>query len=160
MFSINDPEIQRLEPCSVIRQLAEFGLLPGREGEVIDLSNAEPGPAPAANGSGPPRLVHWRRSKHPILMAWPSEDGRTLQAWCAPCGRFHTHGRHGHPGTCWRLLRGRECECALHAEPYSMRRIPCTCPPGSGDGHRGAHCASLSRSPMKATGYVVREVRP
>lgn len=134
--------------------LAPARLLPERVAAVIDLSNAEPDPAPAAAGSRPPKLVNWRRSKHPILLAWPSEDGRTLQAWCPGCGRFHQHGRHG------AIEDHGPCSCALHAEPYRMRRIPCTCPPGAGDGPREAHCSGNSRSPFKESGYMVREIRP
>ncbi len=37
-------------------------------------------------------------------------------------------------------------------------RLPCTCPLGSGDGHRVAHCSD-PRSPYYASGYVLREVR-
>jgi hypothetical protein len=150
-----DPADYRLDPCSITYQLAACGLLPAGAGAVIDLSNSEPEPAPVTNGSGPPKLVNWRRSKYPMLMAWPSADGRTLQAWCPPCGKLHTHGRHGADQDC-----GPACPCPMHGGGHNSLRSPCLCPPGSGDGHRGAHCASLSRSPMKATGYVIREVRP
>ncbi len=94
-----------------------------------------------------------RRSKYPILPAWPSEDGRTLRAYCPWCQVWHTHGRHGADEDC-----GPDCPCQMHGGNHN-KPWPCRCGPGSGDGHRIAHCADLSRSPFKERGYVVREVR-
>jgi hypothetical protein len=103
----------------------------------------------------PPPRARRRRTRWPrgtvVLRAVASEDGRTLAAWCVYCHREHTHGRHGacEPGT---------CDCQLHAKPYRMRRVPCTCPVGSGDGPRGAHCRP--GSPLAERDYWVQEARP
>ena len=128
---------------------------------VIDLARPSPNGQAGRTATGtrtgewPPRLVNWRRSRHPVLAAWPSANGVTLLAWCPWCQVWHVHGRHGADSDCAR----RGCRCQLHGGNHHAR-LPCTCPPGSGDGHRTAHCYSLSRSPLKATGYVIREVRP
>src|SRR5205823_2440205 len=52
--------------------------------------------------------------------------------------------------------------CPQHALPARLHRDdlkagPCTCPPGSGDGHRVAPCTAPG-SPYKTTGYVIKEV--
>jgi hypothetical protein len=128
---------------------------------VIDLAQPSlTGQAPPAGlvVSWPPRLVNQHRSKFPVLPAFPSPDGRTLLGFCYWCQVWHVHGRHGHPDDCRRRLKGQDCTCGLHPD-YHASRGPCTCPPGSGDGHRTAHCYTLSQSPLKATGYVVREMR-
>jgi hypothetical protein len=38
-------------------------------------------------------------------------------------------------------------------------KYPCTCPPGSGDGHRVAHCHDRN-SPYDDTGYIAVEMPP
>jgi hypothetical protein len=149
MPSINDPEIQRLEPCSITYQLAAYGLLPEREGEVIDLSNSGP------DDQRPPprqkrRRVRWPRGAV-VLRAVASEDGRALLAWCVYCHREHIHGRHGADSDC-----GPGCGCQLHGGGRCGRG-PCTCPVGAGDGPRGAHCSSNSGSPLAESGYWVQE---
>lgn len=74
-------------------------------------------------------------------------EGRYLTFRCAYCGRPHWHGAHS-------SLCAPGCPCELHRD-YD-RAGPCICPPGSGDGHRAAHCTG--RSPYRRTGYVLREV--
>lgn len=157
MAHITDPASQGL---GIAAQIAAIEAGP----VVIDL--ARPSPSGQARQAGrmaadarpviswPPRLVNPRRSKFPILPAWPGPDGRTLQAWCPWCQVWHVHGRHGADADC-----GPACPCGMHGGRHHSYRGPCLCPPGSGDGHRGAHCYSLSRSPLKETGYVIREVR-
>jgi hypothetical protein len=151
---------------SISRQLLEieYGLA-GQAGTtaVLELSNGSPEPATVATrrprpATGPPRLVNGRRSKFDVLAAFPSANGRLLYGWCPTEQKWHAHGRHGHPDTCRRLLRGAECGCRLHDDLHGFRG-PCTCPPGAGDSHRKAHCTD-PRSPWKQDGYEVREVRP
>ena len=136
---------------SIGEQIAaiEAELAAEARGAVIDLSSPS---APAKPVNGRPRLVNARRSKFPVLIAWPSESGRTLNAWCPPCGIFHVHGRHGADSDC-----GPGCECRLHNGNHHSAAA-CLCRPGSGDGHRVAHC--VGESPFKQGGYVVREIRP
>jgi hypothetical protein len=76
----------------------------------------------------------------PVLAA--RRSGVHLLVWCAHCDRDHLHG----------VCSGRpDCPAVR-----SRGRKPCTCPPGSGDGHRVAHCHN-PRSPYRQTGYVLRE---
>jgi hypothetical protein len=96
----------RLGPDSIFAQLAAHGLLPALGGAVIDLSNSS---EPVRTAGTPPRLVNGRRSKFPVLMAWPSANGRTVSAWCPHCCRYHTHGRgDGH----------RVAHCAGDSSPF------------------------------------------
>jgi hypothetical protein len=77
-------------------------------------------------------------------------EGRVqLTFRCPYCRASHYHGRHG---SC------HGCGCPLHGDLHNGRAI-CTCPVGSGDGHRVAHCWTES-SPYRKTGYVLREVTP
>jgi hypothetical protein len=101
-----------------------------------------------------PRQRRKRRPRPgmPVLQGVASENGRLLIVWCPFCGD-HAHGRHGADADC-----GPGCGCVLHAAYTGRARVPCTCPPGSGDGHRGAHCRD--GSPLLATGYWIVEARP
>jgi hypothetical protein len=133
------------------RQLLEIAgaELAGEAGTTtIDLSNAA---APARSVNGMPRLVNRRRSKLPVLAAWPSADGRFLLGFCPWCQKWHQHARHGADADC-----GPGCPCPMHGGGHLTAR-QCLCPPGSGDGHRRAHCPG--DTPFKTGGYVVREVR-
>lgn len=79
--------------------------------------------------------------RRPVLEA--VRDGVRLIVWCTHCGRDHIHG-----------------VCSGDPKCPTMRtrgRFPCTCPRGSGDGHRVAHCHDPA-SPYYETGYVLREV--
>jgi hypothetical protein len=80
----------------------------------------------------------------PVLRA--VRQGVQLTFWCRYCRTHHLHGAHGNCDG---------CGCRLHDSLFG--RGPCTCPPGSGDGHRVAHCWN-PKSPYKATGYILREV--
>lgn len=62
---------------------------------------------------------------------------------CTHCQRPHIHGAcSGDPGCPTMQTKGRKA---------------CTCPTGSGDGHRVAHCADPT-SPYYTSGYILREV--
>jgi hypothetical protein len=82
----------------------------------------------------------------PVLDAHRSDDGTQLSVWCEFCKRDHWHGRH---------------DPATGGTAYDNRRMrfrgDCTCPVGTGDGHRVAHCHNPD-SPYADTGYVLREV--
>lgn len=80
--------------------------------------------------------------KPPTLFARRSKNGGGLDVWCRYCQRDHHHGRHRNGGEC--TYRG------LHSER-------CTCPVGSGDGHRVAHCAGNNDSLYQDTGYILVE---
>jgi hypothetical protein len=108
---------------------------------VIDLSNPHP-----RKRKRPPRP----RPGRPRLTGRATEDGRKLVVWCPYCGE-HAHGRHGADADC-----GEDCPCILHIKYTNRGR--CTCPVGSGDGHRGAHC--VRDTPFTATGYWIVEARP
>ena len=77
----------------------------------------------------------------PVLDGY--RHGVHISIWCPHCRRWHHHG----------VCSGNP---ACPAMPSGSRA--CTCPPGSGDGHRVAHCGHDSGSPYYARGYVVREV--
>lgn len=83
-------------------------------------------------------------SDYPTIECRRSSDGRLLEFTCPWCTRTHTHGRchqDGAPG--------------CNATGYPSPQRPCTCPTGTGDGHRVSHC----RSPQApCNGYVLREV--
>ena len=132
----------------------QMGYVPARHAQagpamVIDLSNS-PSPGTSA-GEPPPRRA--RRGQRrgagsrtlPILQA--RRSGRVLEAWCPPCRCYHTHSVHGADADC-----GPGCGCVMHRGGHG----PCTCPPGSGDGHRTAHCGP--GSPFKDRGYYLEEV--
>ena len=73
-------------------------------------------------------------------------DGAYISVWCSYCKRDHQHGRHDAATGCrWDSLRPEVASC--------------TCPPGTGDGHRVAHCHD-SDSPYADTGYIVKEILP
>jgi hypothetical protein len=108
---------------------------------VADLSNS------GAAASGQPRRTRWPAGM-PVLLAVRS--GVQLAAWCPYCRREHWHGAHD-TARCG----GAGCPCPRHGG----YRGPCLCPPGTGDGHRAAHCASPA-SPLRATGYWIMEVTP
>lgn len=70
-------------------------------------------------------------------------NGPYVDVWCEHCKRDHQHGRHESGTACrWDMMR-----------PDAEK---CTCPLGSGDGHRVAHCGDPD-SPYADSGYVVAE---
>ncbi len=77
----------------------------------------------------------------PVLIA--RGDGNVLDVWCPHCLRDHHHGRHNSNTGCRYKITGYP---------------PCTCPPGSGDGHRVAHCGD-PESPYYDTGYIAVEAQ-
>jgi hypothetical protein len=83
-----------------------------------------------------------------VLQGTATETGRQVAVWCPFCHRYHYHGRH--PSTC----PPGTCACPLHLE-YTARGY-CTCPVGSGDGHRVSPCRD--GSPLAERGYWVQEV--
>ncbi|MER5671144.1 hypothetical protein [Pseudonocardia alni] len=85
------------------------------------------------------------RDEPPVLDAYATRDG-LLKVWCEHDRRWHTHGRHH---------RGTGCR------HNGFTGSPCTCPVGTGDGHRVEHC-TCPGSPYRTTlnGYVLREVGP
>lgn len=79
-------------------------------------------------------------TKAPVILA--RRDGIHLIFRCHYCRRDHAHG-----------------VCSGDPDCPDMRthgRRPCTCPPGSGDGHRVAHCHNPD-SLYRDTGYILRE---
>ena len=149
IFRIENPQASN-GAVSIAEQLG-YGydlVAPARRGghvaEVIDLSI----PTPARPQRRKRRRRRWPRGAV-VLRAVPGWGGRTLLAWCPYCHKEHVHGRHGAIEWC-----GEDCPCALHADLHGRHR--CTCPVGSGDGPREAHCRRDSGSPFK--GYWVTEV--
>jgi hypothetical protein len=91
-------------------------------------------------------------SEPPVIPALRVQTSLTF--YCGWCRCWHWHSVHG---AC-----DSGCSCPMHANLHG-RHERCTCPLGSGDGHRGAHCTpSLFRtrpsSPWIGTGYILREV--
>jgi hypothetical protein len=84
--------------------------------------------------------------KVPVLDARRSADGSQLLAWCKYCRRSHYHGRH-------RLGTG----CIYDWCVTDVIGDVCTCPTGTGDGHRVAHCHN-QKSPYINGGYILKEV--
>lgn len=80
----------------------------------------------------------------PVLDAYRHPDGVHITTWCPHERRWHQHG----------ICRQQPGCARLDASSYDGRG--CTCPPGSGDGHRGAHCTC--RQTPYASGYYLREV--
>lgn len=77
----------------------------------------------------------------PVLGAYRHPDGGHLLAWCPHEQRWHVHGA---------------CRQAAECERREFSDFSCTCPAGSGDGHRGAHC-TCQLSPLGG-GYYLREI--
>lgn len=106
--------------------------------------------------------------RHPIIHAWRTSNGRQLQFWCKFCKDYHTHGRHGSasefngkdsgsllPVRLWRQYVRKYADCT-----YRFGRGFCTCPIGSGDGHRAPHCWNRKPGHYYEHGYILREVEP
>jgi len=76
--------------------------------------------------------------EYPVLVG--RREGVHLIVWCDECGREHFHG----------VCSG---DPACLAQRTFGRRV-CTCPKGSGDGHRVAHCTG---GRYWERGYVIKE---
>lgn len=73
-------------------------------------------------------------------------DGPHLVFHCPHCKHDHRHG------ACQQLPG---CTRATRPDPFG--ELDCTCPPGTGNGHRSAHCTTRSGSPYRTSGYTLRE---
>jgi predicted GIY-YIG superfamily endonuclease len=82
-----------------------------------------------------------RKRTAPVLQG--RIDGAHVVVWCEHCNREHSHGRHDPNSGCKHLM--------------SKDDVPCTCPVGSGDGHRVAHCHDPN-SPYHDGGYTIEEL--
>jgi hypothetical protein len=116
---------------------------------------------------------------YPVVHCWRTDRGAQLTFWCRWCNKFHWHGRH--LGDAYVRCEGAENELSSTAgSPVSDRmwlahlneyasctfndrvcggRGICTCPTGSGDGHRVAHCHN-AKSGYYDHGYILHEVEP
>lgn len=117
--------------------------------------------------------------RYPVIHAWRTKNGSQLQFWCRYCKDYHVHGRHSpndaeyysHPdrvateNPCsplpqrmWLRYLSRFANCTFDSR-YPGGRGICTCPMGSGDGHRAPHCWR-DDSGYKQRGYLLHEVEP
>jgi hypothetical protein len=80
----------------------------------------------------------------PVLLGRRQPQTAHLMVWCPHCKREHPHCGH-HPDN-------PDCR---YSGPGGE---PCTCPRGTGEGSRGAHCDADSDSPYLESGYYVKEV--
>lgn len=123
----------------------------------------------------------------PVVHAWRTRyhGGSQLTFWCRYCKDHHVHGRHSGPGRyvdpddnvvqvrttpeglirripgmarLWKAYVRRFETCRYNPDVPGGRGI-CTCPMGSGDGHRVAHCWKED-SPYFRHGYILHEVEP
>jgi hypothetical protein len=74
-------------------------------------------------------------------------EGVHLVFWCEHEKKWHYHGVHD----------GSNPRCIVSRRGYARSGDACTCPKGSGDGHRCSHC-SCDRSPYRDSGYYLKEV--
>lgn len=73
----------------------------------------------------------------PVILDWCTTDGITV--WCRLCRCEHNHGRRASIDGC---------------QFNGLGPDPCTCPVGSGNGHRQAHCDNPD-SLYNETGYYI-----
>lgn len=122
---------------------------------------------------------------YPVVHCWRTSyaGGSQLEFWCKYCKDHHVHGRHSGPGTyvdsddnvvrlrpeaeddftkqmrrLWRSYVKRFQQCTFNDRAPGGRGI-CTCPMGSGDGHRVAHCWNR-KGGYYEHGYILHEVAP
>jgi hypothetical protein len=119
---------------------------------------------------------------YPVVHCWRTDSGSGLTFWCKDCKTHHTHGRHGGPShidsvnrwdaednwvpridavlplRLWRRYLQSFGKCKFNSNVPGGRGV-CTCPSGSGDGHRAAHCWSTDSAYYKH-GYILHEVEP
>lgn len=121
--------------------------------------------------------------RYPVVHAWRTKDGPQLQFWCKYCKTHHVHGRHLGPSRIEAINRWDaednwvpRSDAVLphwlwisHLQQFAdcryNDRVPggrgvCTCPVGSGDGHRVAHCWNREPGSYYEHGYVLYEVEP
>jgi hypothetical protein len=116
--------------------------------------------------------------RHPVIHCWAIESGSQLTFWCRYCNTHHVHGRHGGmaaveafgrsetrahpysplPSRAWLAHLDMFASCTYNDRVPGGRGI-CTCPVGSGDGHRVAHCWN-TESAYYERGYILHEVPP
>lgn len=120
--------------------------------------------------------------RYPVIHAWRIDNGSGLAFWCKHCKTHHVHGRHGGQGTVeaynrwdaesnwvprsdavlplwrWKAHLQQFAGCAFNLNFPGGRGI-CTCPAGSGDGHRAAHCGNREGA-WYEHGYILHEVEP
>lgn len=124
--------------------------------------------------------------RFPVVHAWRTDSGSGLTFWCKYCKSHHTHGRHSGPGTfvdesdnvvplrttpdgrirgirgmarLWKAYVRRFQQCTFNPNVPGGRGV-CTCPMGSGDGHRATHCGNRDSGPYYEHGYILHEVEP
>jgi hypothetical protein len=119
--------------------------------------------------------------RYPVVHAWSTDNGSGLKFWCRFCKDHHTHGRHSGPGTyvgandnvvvlpesplakqvrrLWHNYVRRAQQCKFNDRAPGGRGV-CTCPMGSGDGHRVAHCWNREPGSYYEHGYILHEVEP
>lgn len=120
--------------------------------------------------------------RYPVVYAWRTKDGSQLQFWCMHCRTQHVHGRHLGasrieainrwdaesnwfprsdailPQWLWVAHLQEFADCRFNEHVLRGRGI-CTCPAGSGDGHRAAHCWNRDGAHYEQ-GYILYEVEP
>lgn len=120
--------------------------------------------------------------RYPVVHAWRTDSGSGLTFWCRYCKVHHTHGRHGGPEQVetekrwdaeanrvphidtvlseklWQEYLSQMAACKFNPNVPGGRGT-CTCPMGSGDGHRAADCHNRG-SGWYEHGYVLHEVAP
>jgi hypothetical protein len=146
-------------------------------GELTDWSSAERD-----------QINKWAREEdrdidlYPVVHCWRTDSGSGLTFWCIHCKTHHTHGRHGGPSyiesvnrwdaedkwvprvdavlplRLWRRYLQRFGKCTYNPNVPGGRGV-CTCPFGSGDGHRVAHCWKRDAG-YYDHGYILHEVAP
>ena len=122
--------------------------------------------------------------RYPVVHAWSTDNGSGLKFWCKYCKTEHVHGRHQGPGRfrdgetvvhlrttpegrirriagfarLWKAYVRRFEQCRFNPNVPGGRGI-CTCPLGSGDGHRSTHCWNRN-GVFYEHGYILHEVEP
>jgi hypothetical protein len=116
-------------------------------------------------------------ARYPVIHAWRTQNGSQLKFWCQFCNSHHTHGRHLGPARIeaiklwdaetnwvprtdtvlplhlWQRHLQQFADCRFNGKGY------CTCPTGSGDGHRTPHCGNRDGAYYER-GYILHEVEP
>ena len=113
---------------------------------------------------------------YPVIHAWRTNKGSQLTFWCTYCKDHHVHGRHigdayvryANNKVLGRLARNPQIDWLYRAyvrkfasckfnDRFPGGRGVCTCPFGSGDGHRVAHCWKTDSAYWRH-GYILHEV--